>query len=364
MLADDSAVIRGFTRRWLEEDPDIVVVGAVGDGLQAVKNVGTLMPEVLVLDIEMPGMDGLTALPLLLRASPNLKIVMSSTLTVRSAEISMKALSLGAADYVAKPTSTAELQASDTFRRDLRAKVKVLGDAYRRIAGNPVVPATASSAAKAGPSVQAAAAAAPVRLRPAPPAFRPEVLAIGSSTGGPQALASLFAMLRGGIRQPIFITQHMPPTFTGILASHLAREAGLPAAEAKDGEPVVGGRIYVAPGDWHMTVVADGSGKAIRLHQGAAENFCRPSVDPMLRSLAQVYGSRVLALILTGMGSDGVKGCETVAKAGGMIVAQDAATSVVWGMPGAAANAGLCSEVLPLKEIASALMRLAGGAAK
>ncbi len=164
------------------------------------------------------------------------------------------------------------------------------------------------------------------------------------------------------MRQPILITQHMPATFTTILAEHIGRVASMPCAEAVDGEPVAGGRIYLAPGDHHMSVVTRDGGRFIKLDQGPRENFCRPSVDPMLRSMSAVWGDGVLALILTGMGSDGLGGCRTVVQAGGKVLAQDEATSVVWGMPGAVARAGVCSEILALSEIGPRVARIAGGA--
>jgi len=184
------------------------------------------------------------------------------------------------------------------------------------------------------------------------------VIAIGSSTGGPQALFTVLARMGGAIKVPVLVTQHMPATFTTILAEHLAQASGMPAAEGRDGEAVVGGRIYVAPGDFHMTVTLEGSNKIIRLTKEPPENFCRPAVDPMLRSVAAVYGRNALAIILTGMGRDGLRGAQALTAAGGSVIAQDEATSVVWGMPGAVATAGLCNAVLPLQDISSFVRRL------
>jgi two-component system chemotaxis response regulator CheB len=274
----------------------------------------------------------------------------------------MKALAAGAADYLAKPGATS-LTNADEFKRELLEKVKVLGHSRRRAAGI------------AAPRMIVRDAAEPVFEPPPEPHRRvialkaggrelPEVLAIGSSTGGPQALFRVMAALRGAVKQPIFITQHMPATFTTILAEHIARAGGCPAAEGIDGEPVRGGRIYVAPGDFHMTVQAERGEKVVRLMKTPPENFCRPSVDPMLRSLASLYGGRVLTLILTGMGHDGLAGGRAVVEAGGTLVAQDEATSVVWGMPGAVAMAGLCSAVLPLDEIGPFIGKLAARAGR
>jgi two-component system chemotaxis response regulator CheB len=370
MVVDDSVVVRGFVRRWLEEDPDIKVIAAVGNGALAVKEVEKNPPEVIVLDIEMPEMDGLTALPLLVKAIPDVKVVMSSTLTLRNAEISLEALAKGAADYVAKPTTSKDMQGSDGFRNELREKVKVHGAARRRAGRVPAPlaqPGTAPPLAR--PTTLATAkglqptslyAGEEVKLRPAA-LFRPDILAIGSSTGGPQALFAVFGALKTQVNIPVLITQHMPPTFTAILAEHIKRASGANVAEAKDGEPIVPGRVYVAPGDYHMLAVNEGGRKIIRLNQEKPENFCRPAVDPMFRSIAAAYGSKVLGVVLTGMGSDGFRGGQVLVNAGGVVIAQDEATSVVWGMPGAAATGGICSAVLPIDQIAPAILRVVGG---
>jgi two-component system chemotaxis response regulator CheB len=364
MVVDDSAVIRGLLTRSLESDPELAVVASASNGQMALGSLKRHDIEVVVLDIEMPVMDGLTALPQLLAANPTLKIIIASTLTRRGADISMKALASGASDYVTKPGASALTSAAD-FKRELVAKVKALGHARRSrlnqgAPARPAPNAARTAAASAVPTaVPTPAAGRAIAVRPMT-GDRPQALAIGSSTGGPQALLRLFETVRGDVKQPIFITQHMPATFTAILAEHLARASGLPAAEGVDGEPVQGGRIYVAPGDFHMTVEAGDGGKVIRLTKAPPENFCRPSVDPMLRSLAQLYGRHLLCTILTGMGHDGLGGGQAVVAAGGTVIAQDEATSVVWGMPGAVATAGLCSAVLPLPEIGPLVRRLAG----
>jgi two-component system, chemotaxis family, protein-glutamate methylesterase/glutaminase len=351
MVVDDSAVIRGLLIRSLESDPKIAVVASVGDGRMALNALSRHDVEVVVLDIEMPVMDGLTALPQLIAARPGLKVIMASTLTRRNADISLQALTAGAADYIAKPGSTA-LTTADAFKHELAAKIKALGEAKRRSAGM-AQPATPMRAETARLPVRRLPGLQPIALRAASP--EPfDALAIGSSTGGPQALFQLLAKLRGTVDRPIFITQHMPATFTTILAEHISRSTGWAAAEGIDGEAVRPNRVYVAPGDFHMLVAVGPSGeKTIKLSKAPPENFCRPSVDPMLRSLAQTYGRRLLTVILTGMGHDGLRGGEAVRDAGGTLVAQDEATSVVWGMPGAVATAGLCSAVLPLAELGS-----------
>ncbi|WP_206378221.1 protein-glutamate methylesterase/protein-glutamine glutaminase [Sneathiella limimaris] len=360
MIVDDSAVIRGFLSRWLNEEADIEVVASAVNGAVALKEFEKHRPEIVVLDIEMPEMDGMTALPKLIEMDRDVKVIMASTLTLRNADISMKALAKGAADYIPKPESTRQADDKEIFHRDLVAKIKALGETRRRKLGEQTPPPVQPTRKELPPVASASGGlykGANVELRP----FRsngllPKALAIGSSTGGPQALFSLFEKLKGKLASiPVFITQHMPATFTAILAEHLSKIAGIPCREAVDGEKVENGHIYLAPGDWHMTVVKDGTDLKISLNQNPPENFCRPAVDPMLRSLDTVFGSRLLTVILTGMGQDGQKGCEQLAKSGGYVIAQDEESSVVWGMPGAVATAGLSNAVLPLTSIPGAI---------
>ena len=399
MVCDDSAVIRGLISRNLETDPEIHVVTTVSNGQMALNALSRHPIEVCILDIEMPIMDGLTALPKMIAAQPDLQVVMASTLTRRNAEISMKALAAGAADYLAKPTTSMALNAAAEFKTELAAKVKALGAARRRAAGIAVphpqgsagTSATASAPGPAAPGpaprpfgaptmpspapiarpVGTAATArpastpgvkAPLSLRPAPTEI-PEIIAIGSSTGGPQALFAVLSALKPGLPQPIVITQHMPATFTTILAEHIERASGIPTHEAAEGMALQGGHIYVAPGEFHMTIEAQGGQKIVKLLKTPPENYCRPSVDPMLRSLIKLYARRIFTVILTGMGQDGLRGGEAVVAAGGSVIAQDEATSVVWGMPGAVATAGICSAVLPLAEIAPYIRKVATRAA-
>lgn len=357
LLADDSAVVRGMLTRMLEADPEIVVVASVGDGQMAVRSVERLgNVEVVVLDLEMPRMDGLTALPELMRADPNLQLIIASSLTLRNADISLKALAAGAKDTIPKPSSGSAINQAGDFKRELVAKIKALGEARRRLGIAPKPMEARSVSAPASP--RPPKSSAPIKLRPmiAGPI---DVIAIGSSTGGPQALFKALASLPAEMQQPILITQHMPPTFTTILAEHLTRSSGRPAREGQDGEPIEKGRIYVAPGDHHMVVEARPEGNFIRLNKDASESFCRPSVDPMVRSIVKAYGRRVLGVILTGMGQDGLKSGHKLVEAGANLIAQDEATSVVWGMPGAVANAGLCAAVLPIAEIGPQIQRLA-----
>lgn len=362
MLVDDSAVVRGLVTRILEEDPGIAVIASVGNGQMALSALERQEVDVIVLDIEMPIMDGMTALPKLLAADPGVRIIMQSTLTLKGADISMRALQMGAADYIPKPTATRDLAGGMDFKSELLGKVKALGQARRRDPSRKPRPGVSTALRPT-----AAPAPRPSLLHPAgPPQLRthapevPDVIAIGSSTGGPQALFNLLGTMRAGtVKQPILITQHMPATFTTILAEHITRVSGWDAKEGVDGEVVKSGRVYIAPGDFHMQVEVKGTDKVIRLNKNPPENFCRPAVDPMLRSISAAYGKRVLVAILTGMGSDGAKGGQVVVQGGGTVIAQDEATSVVWGMPGAAANAGICSAVLPLPEIAPWMIKLA-----
>ena len=354
MVVDDSTVIRGLIARTLEGDPEIKVVASVGNGQMALDALRRHEFDVVVLDIEMPVMDGMTALPLLLKADPQLKIIMASTLTLRGAQISMEALAKGAADYVPKPTSSSALATAHDFKRTLVEKVKALGAARHAALARRSERSTMPRAGAPKP------AAGPVQLRK-PSLARPDVMVIGSSTGGPQALIKVFEKLKQSIRVPILVTQHMPATFTTILAEHIQRASGVECREGVDGEPLVVGRIYIAPGDFHMQVKLDGARRKIALDKSPPVNYCRPAVDPMLDSVAESFGRNALAVILTGMGHDGRKGCESITAAGGTAIAQDEETSVVWGMPGAAAKAGVCSAVLPIDDIARWVMNFVKG---
>tara|TARA_R110001583_G_scaffold177021_5_gene332003 strand:+ start:2756 stop:4465 length:1710 start_codon:yes stop_codon:yes gene_type:complete len=556
LIVDDSAIVRGLVTRMLQEDDDIEVVGSVANGQDALGVMAEGGIEAVVLDIEMPVMDGLTALPKLLEIDPTVRVIMASTLTKRNADISFQAMTLGAVDYIPKPSSAKDLNVGEGFRAELLDKVKAWSEQRRKMleadqarfeeiqqevaaqqaeeeppvdevakpdapsediddhgdhgdaqfkaelsvehqtlqkqgrvqrkrftaelrprplhqpgrhgpvptrpapqpqqqhsqqavaSGNnrgntgaavsksvaasaapvernvggaatarpsdpgrlireaaiaagggkvtttgvkpavkpgscaPTRPATARgtqvqsrapgarSPGSAGQRAKASAGAVPAPAKRAKMAgqvnllpekrLTVEAIAIGSSTGGPQAL---FEVLRGltGVRQPIFITQHMPATFTTILAEHITRLTGIKCQEGQTGMPIQGGQVYLAPGDYHMVIEGRGNSRKIVLNQNQPENFCRPSVDPMLRSLVESYGGNILTAILTGMGQDGMLGGRAVVGAGGMVVAQDEQTSVVWGMPGAAAHAGICSAVLPVGSISAYIKKFAGG---
>mgnify|MGYP003671309538 FL=1 len=353
MVVDDSAVIRGYIRRLLQETDGIEVVASAGNGQAAIDALKKNPVDVIILDIEMPVLDGLSALPKLLEVDPTVKIIMASTLTVANADISLKALSAGAVDYIAKPTSTAELHSAEDFKRDLSSKVVALAGARRRTRA----PRTSLAAAPKAASLYAG----PVETR-APSRIPPTILAIGSSTGGPQALMTFIRGLGDDFDLPIVVTQHMPATFTGILAKHLADSCHRDFREASDGDLIKAGCGYVAPGDYHMLVNSGANGPVVKLTQTPPENFCRPSVDPMLRSLVGTYGAKTLVVILTGMGHDGLEGGRAIVDGGGTMIAQDEETSVVWGMPGAVATAGVCAAVLPLNDLAGQVRKLCGKA--
>jgi two-component system chemotaxis response regulator CheB len=360
MLVDDAVVVRGLFARWVEAEPDLEVVATLRTGRDAVNQLERVDPDVVVLDVDMPELDGIAALPLLLQKKRDLVVIMASTLTRRNAEISLRALSLGAADYIPKPGSNREVSASTAFRRDLIEKIRQLGLRAKRLRHG--IKTRVSRPAKSAPSiVPAAEEVTPLRLRQMP-LTPPRVLVIGASTGGPQALNRLVVQIDTVIqRAPVLITQHMPPTFTAVLAEHLARVSKFPVREASDGEEVNAGAIYLAPGGKHLKVERRDGMAVIAIDDGPMVNFCKPAVDPLFASAAQVWGSKVLALVLTGMGSDGLAGAKEVVAAGGHVIAQDEETSVVWGMPGQVTNAGLCSAVLPLQEIGGRITRLFTG---
>jgi len=360
VVVDDSAVIRGLVKRWIDETPGLEVAGYGTDGTQAIAAAGAVKPHVMILDIEMPLMDGLEALPAILKASPETKVIMASTLTLRNADISLKALTLGAADYVPKPDSARGIAGSESFRRELLDKVRALGDAARKVRGHGAPAAKVSGGGSGAAAVPPAGA---IALRAAS-TVRPRVLAIGASTGGPQALFDVFKKIGPSLKTvPVLVTQHMPPSFTKILADKLAALSGLNAHEGVDGERLLAGHIYVAPGDYHMRVRKDGPSVAIALDQGPPVHFCRPAVDPMFDSVATVFGAATLGVVLTGMGYDGRDGGRIIADGGGTIFAQDEETSVVWGMPGACAQAGICAGVYPLDKISTAIIDTFAGRA-
>lgn len=341
LIVDDSAVVRKLMSELLSGHPEIEVAGIAGNGKIALDRIRQLEPDVVTLDVEMPEMNGLDALREIRKISPTLPVIMLSTLTEKGATTTFEALELGASDYVPKPTNSSSLSESlESLGQELIPKILGL-----------------ARSAPTRTQVAAPRIAPPIRKRPRPGKKEVGILAIGVSTGGPNALVSLFGAMPAGIGIPVVVVQHMPPMFTRLLAERLDRAGPLEAAEAKDGELLRPGRALVAPGDQHMELRPKGGGATVKLHPGPKENSCRPAVDPLFRSVAAIYGPSALALILTGMGQDGLLGCEEIAEKGGEILVQDEASSVVWGMPGAVAGAGLASDVLPLEDLAPAIGR-------
>jgi two-component system, chemotaxis family, protein-glutamate methylesterase/glutaminase len=343
MLVDDSAIVRGFMRRWIDEDPRVELVKACSDGVQAVNDAAKVRPDVIVLDIEMPNMDGLTALPQLRKAAPEARIVMASTLTSAGAAQTVKALALGAADFIAKPQASA-MGSVDSYRRDLLDKIVALGE-------------------RAGSRLQRAPSP-PIKLRPrqlhtSPPA----ALVIAASTGGPTALPTFLAPIARRIDAPILIVQHMPAAFTPVFAEKLESSIGKHCREAREGDILASGTVFLAPGDKHMRIARCPAGRMIHLDQGEPVNYCRPAADPLFESAAAAYGSRLLCVVLTGMGHDGRTGAGKIVEAGGRVIVQDEATSVVWGMPGSVAQAGHAEAVKPLKELSQLALRMMSGEA-
>lgn len=337
-MVDDSSVLRRLISSVLNSDPEIEVVGTARDGLDAIEKVEELKPDAVTLDVEMPRLDGLGALAVIHPRHPRLPIIMFSTLTARGASSTLDALSKGASDYVTKPSNTHSMdQAMTEVRDQLVPRIKALTGVRRVVAARPVVRREQ-----------------PVRARHS----KVEVLVVASSTGGPDALAKVLSDVPATFPVPIVVAQHMPPVFTTMFAERLDRVSGLSVREAADGDLVVAGQVLVAPGDRHLRISRAAGLVRAHLDEGPKENFCRPAADPLLRSAVETYGEGVAVLVLTGMGQDGLAGCHVVADAGGRIVVQDEATSVVWGMPGAVATAGLADEVVPLGQVASRLLAL------
>jgi two-component system, chemotaxis family, protein-glutamate methylesterase/glutaminase len=370
IIVDDAVVVRSLMAHWIGAESDMQIVASLRTGREALTFIERSAADVVVLDINMPDLDGISTLRLLLEKKRDLVVIMVSTLTRRSAEISLRALSLGAADYLPKPDSAREVSTSVSFRRELIEKIRILG--HKRQSRRRYAPVGARRNALTPPpeffsgprsdrSSVAETSAASVRLRPFA-TVAPRALLVGASTGGPQALMAIVEKLAAAIDYaPLLIAQHMPPTFTAVLAEHLSRASGRSAHEAEDGEPVLAGEIYVAPGGRHMRVVNDSDCIRIALGDDPPINFCKPAVDALFTSAAAVWGAGSLALVLTGMGADGALGAENIVAAGGSVIAQDEETSVVWGMPRSVAEGGLCSAVLPVDLIAPKLVHLFSG---
>jgi two-component system chemotaxis response regulator CheB len=354
LVVDDAIVFRRLVSDELARDPALEVVGTAANGRIALARMSQVNPDLVILDVEMPELDGLATLAELRRTYPRLPVIMFSALTERGAEATLDALALGATDYFTKPTSAGGPEASlAVIREQLIPKIKTLCMCEGRLTGSRFIGSrTDKSEADKSPLAPRPSPLAP-RSSPGPV----EVVAIGASTGGPNALAEIFTRLPADFPVPLVMVQHMPPMFTRLLAERLSAQYALRVQEGCSGGVLQPGRAWIAPGDYHLSVVRNGTQVRLLVHQDPPENSCRPAVDVLLRSVARAFGPNALAVILTGMGQDGLRGCEAVREAGGQILAQDEATSVVWGMPGYVARAGLADRVLPLSLIADEILR-------
>jgi two-component system chemotaxis response regulator CheB len=331
LLVDDSSVTRRVIGAALSEHPEIEVVASLPNGELALARLPDVQPDVVILDVEMPGMDGVETLLKLRQAHPSLPVIMFSALTERGAEVTVRALAAGASDYVCKPSATAGRSAESVISQELIPKILAL--CGRPSLRSPTIKPPASNERR-------------TRRRQA------ELVVIASSTGGPNALAELLPLLPPSLPVPVLIVQHMPPVFTRYLAERFNAVGPLRAREASEGDPLVPGQILVAPGDYHLEIHRDAQGSRATLNQGPPENSCRPAADVLFRSAAAGYGASVLAVVLTGMGQDGLVGARAVVEAGGQVLVQNGPSCVVWGMPKAVEQAGLADRVLPLSELA------------
>jgi two-component system chemotaxis response regulator CheB len=337
VVVDDSVVIRRVLADILSSDPAIEVVGTAANGKLGLEKIRATRPDIVILDIEMPVMDGLHTLPPLRAEFPDLPVIMFSTLTTRGGTATLDALALGATDYLTKPESFGGREhAIAAIRTEMVPKVKVLGRLQKttrpRAALSPVT-----------------AVRAPVRRPPA--TGRIDVVAVAVSTGGPKALQDLVPRLPANLPVPVVMVQHMPPVFTGLLAERLDRESQVHVVEATNNSIVRPGTVYVAPGGKHMVLAKQSGAVVVHLNEDPPENSCRPAADPLFRSVAACYGGNALGAVLTGMGSDGCKGSKVLVDAGAEVIAQDEATCVVWGMPGAVVRAGLATAEVPLSRV-------------
>lgn len=350
LVVDDSAFIRRIVADALSGQQDMEVVGTARDGRAALDILESCKPDIVTLDVEMPGMDGIATLREIRKTHPKLPVIMFSRLTERGAAATIDALALGASDYVYKPSDTSSVAlATQNIMADLLPRIRSLAPR----AG--VVP-RATTLLPMRPTATPAAPRAPA-LQPSGRVRTLEVLAIGASTGGPDALAQVMSALPANLAVPVLIVQHMPPMFTALLARRLSEAGRIPVKEGAEGDVLQPGRAYLAPGDFHMAVERTGLSVRIRLNQRAPENSCRPAVDVLFRSVAETYAAGTLGVVLTGMGRDGFVGCGAIHARGGRILVQDEATSVVWGMPSFVAHAGLAEAILPLPQIGSEILR-------
>lgn len=343
MLCDDSSTMRRLIKAALKKEPRLHVVYEAKDGQDAVNNLDQACPDIVVMDVEMPVMDGIVATQEIRRRQPLLPIVMFSSLTSRGAEATLDAISAGANDFAMKPTASGHINdAMEKLQADLLPKILQLVDLNANTNPSRIVKTNYN----------------PLEVEKQSQAnHRIDAIAIGVSTGGPDALAKLLMDVPKNLPVPILITQHMPPVFTDLLAKRLALRTGHNVSEAIDGEVVTNGRVIIAPGDFHLTVKRRETSVRVKLNQDPTENSCRPAVDPLFRSVAKCFGKHVIGLVLTGMGQDGARGAADIKSNGGTIIVQDEPSSVIWGMPGKVVSAGCADQILPLNEIARELAR-------
>jgi two-component system, chemotaxis family, protein-glutamate methylesterase/glutaminase len=342
LVVDDSVVVRKLLCDVLASSDEVKVAGTASGGAIALAKIPQLSPDVITLDIEMPGMNGIQTLTEIRKLYPKLPVIMFSTLTERGAAITLEALSLGASDYMTKPTNSESLaSAMEQVRNELVTKIVSLGS--RGQTSSTKISQTKIKTPSPPP--------VPSTARPKSGSQRIDILAIGTSTGGPNALAEVIPHLPGNLPVPVVVVQHMPPLFTRLLAERLDSKSELTVQEAKAGKALTSGQVWIAPGDYHLTLARKGTEVILALNQDPPENSCRPAVDVLFRSVSQVYGQNVLAVVLTGMGADGALGAAHIRDAGGEVVVQDEASAVVWGMPGAVVRAGAADRICPLPEI-------------
>jgi two-component system chemotaxis response regulator CheB len=346
LIVDDSVVMRRMIGSILERDADLEVVGAAAHGGLALQKIPQVNPDVITLDVEMPEMDGITTLREIRKIYPKLPVIMFSTLTAKGAVTTLEALDAGASDYVAKPANLGAInEGLLKLEHELIPKIKALCRTLPSSAALPRVQSVAGTGIPKG---------TPVPLAPAVPFG---ILCLGTSTGGPNALAEVFKLFPGDFPLPIVIVQHMPPLFTAFLAERLSANSAIRFTEGAEGDILRPGHAYIAPGGRHMELRRVGQSTRIHIHEGPPENSCRPAVDVLFRSVVALYGEATLGVILTGMGQDGLRGCELIREKRGCVLAQDAESSVVWGMPGAVSQAGLATKILPLDQIRGEIVR-------
>lgn len=354
LVVDDAVVIRSVLKSRLSEDGTIEVYDVAANGRIALRKIEMKLPDLVVLDMEMPELDGLETLKEIRKVWPKLPVVLFSGASDFEAKAAVEGLALGATAAIPKPSNFSGSGELDVVRDRLVPTIK-------GICLGVGITSLGSSKAKHGEAVKPTSKNKPP-VTPAPAGPRPKseairIVAIGSSTGGPNALAEVISSLPGDLPVPVVIVQHMPPVFTKHLAERLNKSCALHVREGVPGAVIKPGEVWIAPGDYHMVLEKQGSDVVIRTNKAEPESSCRPAVDPMMRSVAEIYGASTLAVILTGMGSDGLKGCQQVYQAGGRIIAQDEETSVVWGMPGYVSQAGIASSELGLTEVGPSIAR-------